>query len=137
MGRSYGGFSTVVMIPLLQPRAPRRGGWAARGPPARRGGGRGAATQLPGPPFTDLRVGRVGVAVEQRPGGHHHARRTETALQSVLLHEALLHWVEHAVGDHALDGAHLTSVGHGREDRARLDGLTVHVHDTRATVARV
>src|SRR5271166_674844 len=50
----------------------------------------GAPAQVPGqrPPYVLL--GGVGIAVEQRFGGHHHARRAESALQSVLLLETLL-----------------------------------------------
>ena len=55
--------------------------------------------------ISDLLVGRVRVAVEQRAGGEHHARRAEPALEAVLLDEALLDGVERAVALEALDGA--------------------------------
>ena len=87
--------------------------------------------------IADLLVGRVRVAVQQRAGGEHHARRAEPALQPVLLVEALLHRVEHAVALEALDGRDLVVRGRRGEDRARLRRLAVHQHDARAAVRRV
>src|SRR6516225_332268 len=49
----------------------------------------GAPAQVAGQCPPHVLLGGVGVAVEQGLGGHHHARRAEPALQSVLLLEAL------------------------------------------------
>src|SRR4051812_34383149 len=96
-----------------------------------------ATADLTGDRDTDLLVGRVRIGVEQRAGGEHHARRAEAALQAVLLHEALLHRIEHAALLHALDGAHLVPVGHRGEHGARLHRLAVEEDDAGAAVGRV
>src|SRR6185369_8155530 len=54
----------------------------------------GAAAELPRDRVADLLLRRVRLAVEQCPGGHHHAGRTEAALQPVALHESTLDSVE-------------------------------------------
>ena len=82
-------------------------------------------------------LGRVGVAVEQRPGGHHHARGAEAALQAVALHEALLHRVELAVLLEALDRADLVAAGHRGEHGAGLHRLAVQPDHAGAAVAGV
>src|SRR6267378_2124840 len=53
----------------------------------------GTAAQVSGDGLADLQLAGVFVALEQRARGHEHARRTEAALQAVLLGEALLHCV--------------------------------------------
>ncbi len=80
---------------------------------------------------------RVGVAVEQRAGGHHHPRGAEPALQPVALHEPLLDGVELGALLEVLDGAHLAAAGHRGEHRARLHRLAVHPDHARAAVAGV
>src|SRR5712691_1990921 len=50
----------------------------------------GAAAQVPRDRLADLLLARVLVALEERAGGHQHPRRTESALQAVLLVEAFL-----------------------------------------------
>jgi hypothetical protein len=57
----------------------------------------GTPADLTGDRLADLRFIRIGVVVEQPAGGHHHARRAETALQAVTLDEPLLDRVELAV----------------------------------------
>src|SRR2546429_9009788 len=54
----------------------------------------GAAAEVPrdGPP--DLVLGGIGVVLEERRRRQHHPRRAETALQAVLLLEALLDGVQ-------------------------------------------
>src|SRR4029079_7151069 len=82
-------------------------------------------------------LGRVRIAVQQRAGGEHHARRAEAALQAVLLHEALLDGIEHPVALEALNGRDLVARSACRQHRARLHRLAVHQHDARAAVGRV
>src|ERR1700742_3048087 len=65
----------------------------------------GAAAQVAGQRPAHVLLGRVGVLVEERLGGQHHARRAEAALQTVLLPEALLQRVQLAGTSQALDGA--------------------------------
>ena len=55
----------------------------------------------------------------------------------VLLAEALLDRVELTSDLEPLDGPDLVAGGGRRQQRARLDGLAVHQHDTRAAVRRV
>src|SRR5215510_4645542 len=57
----------------------------------------GAAAQIARDRVTDVRLGRTGVAPEQRHARHHHARRAVPALQPVLLPEALLNRMQLAV----------------------------------------
>src|SRR5215216_1229625 len=64
-----------------------------------------AAADLARDRLADLVVARVRIGVQQRAGGHDHARRAEAALEAVLLHEALLRGVELAVALHVLDRA--------------------------------
>ena len=76
-------------------------------------------------------------SIQQRPGGHHHPRRAEAALEPVLALEALLDRVQPPVDLQALDRPDLVAGGGGRQHRARLDRLGVHEHDARAAVGRV
>src|SRR4029077_12104531 len=45
------------------------------------------AAQMSGELGADLRLGRVGVLLEEEPGGHQNPRRTEAALEAELLVE--------------------------------------------------
>src|SRR5262249_43627629 len=97
----------------------------------------GAAADLARDRLADLIGTRVRVAIEQRPGCQHHPGRAEPALQAVLLHEALLHGVEHTVDLKTLDRPDPVAGGGGGEERAGLDGLAVHQNDAGATVRGV
>src|SRR5580700_5294496 len=54
----------------------------------------GAAAEVARQRPPDVLLGRVRVLVQQLPGGHHHARGAEAALQPVLLLEPLLQRVQ-------------------------------------------
>src|SRR6476619_7915947 len=95
----------------------------------------GAPADLAGDGLADLVLGRVGIAVEQRASGDHHAGRAEPALQSVTLHEPLLDGVEPAVNFETLDCADAVTGRHSSEHRAGMHGFAVELDDTRATVA--
>src|SRR5215472_2255547 len=97
----------------------------------------GAAAQVAGQRPAHVFLGGVGVLVEQRLGGHHHARGAEPALQAVLLLEALLQWVQLAGGGQALDGADLVPVGLDGQHGARLHRAPVDQHGARAAVGGV
>src|SRR5262249_25624767 len=73
----------------------------------------------------DLGLGRLRIAGEQRARALQHAGRAESALQAVLLPEALLQRVQRAAGGEALDGLDRRAVGLDRERRAALDRLAV------------
>src|SRR6478752_3458763 len=97
----------------------------------------GAAAQVAGQRPAHVLLGRVGVLVEERLGGQHHARRAEAALQTVLLPEALLQRMQLAGASQALDGADLLSVGLHRQHGARLHRAPVDQYGTGAAVGGV
>src|SRR5919107_1927051 len=96
-----------------------------------------AAAQVPFQAFPDLPLRRVGILLQEADGGHDHARRAITALQTVRLVESLLHRMPHAVLRDAPDGGDLVPVGLHRKDRARLDRLTVDVDRAGPATGRV
>src|SRR5579863_900492 len=67
----------------------------------------GAAAEVAGDRLADLQLAGIGVALQQRVARDHHARRAETALQTVLLPEAVLDGMELAFLLEALDRHHL------------------------------
>ncbi len=97
----------------------------------------GAAAQVARQRPAHLVLGRVGVLVEQRLGGQHHARRAEPALQAVLLLEALLDRVQLARPCQPLDGGDLVAVGLHGEHRAALHRRAVEEHGAGAAVGGV
>src|SRR5579884_564549 len=97
----------------------------------------GAATEVAGDAEPDLRLGRVGVLVQQRLGGHDHPGRAEAALQPVLLPEALLQGMKLAVLLQPLDGQQLAAIGLDCQQRAGLDVLAVQNDRAGATVRGV
>src|SRR5882762_9814158 len=96
-----------------------------------------AAAQIPADGLADLLLARIPVAYEERARGHQHARRAESALQTVLLGEALLHRMELARLLQALDRGDLGAVGLHREHGAGFDRLAVEVHRAGAAMARI
>src|SRR5258708_28165113 len=96
-----------------------------------------AAAEVALEAFADLLLARARVLLEQAAGRHDHARRTEAALQTVLLPEALLHGVQLAVPGKALDGGHLAAVGLDREERAGLHRPSVEPYRAGAALAGV
>src|SRR5438046_391210 len=70
----------------------------------------GAAAEIPRNGLADLLLARVLVALEERARGHQHAGGAKTALQAVLLGEALLHRMELAALLEALDRGDLRAV---------------------------
>src|SRR5258706_15524060 len=96
-----------------------------------------AAAQVPADGLADLLLARVLVALEERARGHQHARRAESALQAVLLGEALLHRMQLAALLQALDRGDLGAVGLHREHRAGFDRLAVEVHRAGAAMDRI
>src|ERR671918_2738576 len=96
-----------------------------------------AAAQVPFQAFPYLLLRRVGILLQEADGGHDHARRAVTALQTVRLVESLLHRMPHTVLRNAPDGGDLVPVGLHRKDRARLDRLTVDVDRAGPATGRV
>src|SRR5215813_4650996 len=85
----------------------------------------------------DLVFARVRVALEDLVRRHDHARRAETALESVLLPEALLDGVKLAVFGQALDRGDGGAIGLDRKERARLHRQPIHEDGAGAALARV
>src|SRR5215813_666343 len=73
----------------------------------------------------DLGVGGIRIIRQELLGGHDHSRRTESALQSVLVPEGLLQRVERAAFGEAFDGDKGASVGLDGEHGAGFDRLAV------------
>src|SRR5947208_86816 len=68
----------------------------------------GAAAQIAFDAMADLGVRGRRVPLEQLLGRHDHARRAESALESMLIPEGLLDGVQIAVGGQTLDGEDVT-----------------------------
>src|SRR5918997_4617045 len=96
-----------------------------------------AAAQVPFQALPYLSLRRVGILLQEADGGHDHARRAISALQTVRLVESLLHRMPHTVLRDAPDGGDLVPVGLHRKDRARLDRLTVDVDRAGPATGRV
>ena len=76
----------------------------------------------------DFLIRGTGVAVQDLLRDHDHARRTEAALQAVLIPEGFLDLVHLAVGGHPFDGQDPGAIALDREDGAALDSLAVQLH---------
>src|SRR5216683_2923268 len=85
----------------------------------------GATASISRDSFADLLVRRPGVLVQQVNGREKKARRAEAALQPMAFREGLLHWMQRAVRRKALHRSDLSAVGHGGEERTRLDRTAV------------
>src|SRR5438477_8741425 len=80
----------------------------------------------------------VALAVNQVDGRHDHARRAESALQTVILAERLLHRVQwRTVGRETLDRGYAATVSHDCKHRAGLYRPAVHMNDAGAALRRV
>ena len=84
---------------------------------------------------TDFPFGGIWILVEQVARSHDHSGRAEAALKAMLLPKTLLNRMQVSVLCQALDRGDLPSVGLHREERARLDCLSVHKHRTGAADA--
>ena len=73
-------------------------------------------------------LGGCGVFIQETDGRHHHAWRAKAALQTVVVHECLLHRMHLAVLGEALDGGYRSTVGLGREDGATLHRFAIQMH---------
>ena len=68
------------------------------------------------------------MAGEQPLDGQNHSRRTEAALQAVLIPKSLLDGVELAVRGEAFDDGEAVAIGLDGQQRTRLHGSTVEHH---------
>src|SRR3954454_7412270 len=98
-----------------------------------------AAAEIAFELFADRMVGEiVALAMDDIDRGHDHAGRAETALQTMMLAERLLHRMQRrALGRKAFDGLYLVTIGHDSECGARLHRFTVEMHDAGATLRGV
>src|SRR5205085_11009373 len=88
----------------------------------------GAAAQIALEAVADFRLGGAGIIGEELLGGHDHAGRAVSALESVLVPERFLYGIELAVVGQTFDGEHFAAIGLHGENSAALDGLSVE-HD--------
>ena len=88
----------------------------------------GAAAEITFYRVTNLRFGRIALAIQEIRRRHHHAGRAVAALQSMLLPESLLQRMIGSVARQAFDGRDGRAVGLRGEYRARLDRLAIHEH---------
>src|SRR3989441_4316931 len=96
-----------------------------------------AAAEVAGDRLPYLELARVRVRRDERGRRHHHSRRAEAALETVLLVEAFLHRVQLAILLETLDRRHGGLVGLHREEGARLHRPPVEQHGARTAVRGV
>ena len=78
-----------------------------------------------------------GILFQDTDGCHDHARCAIAALETMVLHEGLLHRVHLATLRQSFDGDDITTVGLHGEHGAALHGFTVHMHGARAATGSV
>jgi hypothetical protein len=79
----------------------------------------------------------VAIAIHYIKGSHHHARRTESTLKAMIIHEGLLHGMQLTTICHTLDGGHLGAIGLDCQQGAGLYGLTIYMDDTGTALAGI
>jgi hypothetical protein len=77
------------------------------------------------------------MVLEQLHGRHDHARRTETALQSVTLTEGRLHRMQFAIVAQPFDRGDLGALRLDGQDRASLNGASIQMHGTGAALSGI
>jgi hypothetical protein len=88
----------------------------------------GTAADVAGELMADVALGGILVLPEQLSDCHDHPRRTEAALQGVVLMESRLYRVQRAAaGRETFDRRDPGAVGHHSENRAGFDGLPVDI----------
>ena len=87
--------------------------------------------------MTNLVVGRAFVIREKSDPGHQHSGSAVTALQTVLLEESILYWVELTVLFESFNRRDRTPVGLNGKRITRFDRVSIHYNCTSAAVARV
>src|SRR5258706_5681551 len=76
----------------------------------------------------DVLLGRIGLAIEQRLGRHHHAVAAEAALAGLLLDERLLQRMELLERAQALDGGDAALRRGGNRSHTGAHGLALQEH---------
>src|SRR5260370_20634678 len=94
----------------------------------------GASAEITRKRVTNLRLGRVRIAIQQRFRRHQEARRADTALQARVLEELLLQDVQVIRGRESLDRLDLLALHLGTHYQARACGPPVHDNSARAAV---
>src|SRR6266446_4220507 len=98
----------------------------------------GTAADIAGQVMADFALGRVRVLREQLPGSHDHARRTEAALQGMVLMERGLNRMQGATaGREPFDRRDRRTVGHHGKNRTGLGGLSVDIDGAGAALRGV
>src|SRR5262249_4546163 len=96
----------------------------------------GAPAQVAGQPVSDLGLARVGLALEERLGGHDEPRRADAALERGVLEEHLLDRVERLAPGRALDGVDPPPGDLTAPHEARADEPPVEHHAARPAIPR-
>jgi hypothetical protein len=96
----------------------------------------GAAANIAFQSFADFLFRGIGVPIENLLGRHDHTRRTEPALQSVLVPEGFLDSMELPVGGQALDRKNVRAVGLNSEHGATFYGFAVDLYRARSAQRR-
>src|SRR5215467_244589 len=92
-----------------------------------------AAAQVSRQQLANLVVGFQREFLDDLLGCHQHARRTEPALQAVMVPEGLLQRMQLVRGSQALDRTELGTVRLHGEHQTRADGAAVHLDRARPT----
>ena len=95
----------------------------------------GAAADVPRERLADLRVARLGVALQERLRGHDEPRRAEAALHGTGFHERHLERMHPAVARKRLHGLDLLVRTRAGEDEAAADELAVEHDGARPALA--
>src|SRR6266536_853745 len=88
----------------------------------------GAATQVRGQDFDQVRIADFGLALEHASGEHQKSRSAKPALQAVVLHERPLQRMQRIALGESLDRADLLAVGLNGEHQARSHRLAADEH---------
>src|SRR5260370_21275752 len=86
----------------------------------------GASAEITRKRVTNLRLGRVRIAIQQRFRRHQETRRADTALQARVLEELLLQDVQVIRGRESLDRLDLLALHLGTHYQARARGYPGH-----------
>src|SRR5207237_622127 len=87
--------------------------------------------------LTNLFFCWIGIIFEQLIRGHNHTWRAEAALQTMLLPEALLNWVQTSLRCKPLNGCHFTTICLHCQYRTGFDGFAIEQHGAGSTLRGV
>ena len=95
----------------------------------------GAAAEIAGKAFSDLRHGRVRIDGEQLSSRHQHAGRTDAALSAAALEERLLQRVQFSIDGETFNGLDARAFGLQHGHKTAIYEFAIHAHGAGATLA--